>query len=79
MLDPRLDGHAEDHAVGVELQLNELDQQLARARSQGRADDAAGLERLVGELLDDLARTAEAIANPHWDRPVFHGNVRHAA
>ncbi|MBW8825665.1 MAG: hypothetical protein JF603_04845 [Acidobacteria bacterium] len=79
MADPRLAIHADDHATGLELQLNELNGQLERARAQGRSADEARLQQQIGELVDELAQTAEAIANPHWDRPVFHGDVHHAA
>jgi hypothetical protein len=79
MADPRLEAHLEAHASGVELELNELTEQLARARTQRRGDEVFRLEQQVVELVDELARTAEAIANPHWDRPVFHGDVNHAA
>ena len=75
MNDPRL----EDHATGVELQLTELNERLVRARRLGHHREAAELERQVAELIDDLARTAEAIAGSHFPRPVFHGPARHAA
>jgi len=65
MTDPRL----EDHAVGVELQLTELNEELARARVQGRTERLAALEKEIAALQDDLARTAERIAGEHWDGP----------
>ena len=75
MNDPRL----EDHATGVELQLNELQERLVRARRLGDASEAADIDRQVADLIDDLASTAEAIAGSHFPRPVFHGPARHAA
>jgi DnaJ-domain-containing protein 1 len=62
MADPRL----EDHAVGVELQLTELTEELERARVQGRADRMRQLEAEIAELQDDLASTAEQIVSEHW-------------
>ena len=58
MVDPRL----EDHAVGVELQLMELVEQQERASLQGRTEDAASMQQQIEALQDDLARTAETIA-----------------
>ena len=57
MADPRL----EDHAVGVELQLTELNEELERARVQGRTEQIGRLEREIAALQDDLASTAERI------------------
>jgi len=57
MADPRL----EDHAVGVELQLTELNEELERARVQGRTEQMGRLEREIAALQDDLASTAERI------------------
>lgn len=65
MADPRL----EDHAVGVELQLTELNEELERARVQGRPERMRELQRDIAVLQDDLARTAEAIVAEHWQEP----------
>ena len=65
MTNPRL----EDHAVGVELQMTELAEQIERALIQGRADDAARLRVEHDRLQDDLVRTADAIAEGRWDLP----------
>ena len=73
MQDPRL----EAHASGIELQLNELTGQLTRARRSGQANAVAAIERQLAELLDDLARTEEALARPQG-RVRFHG-ATHAA
>ena len=73
MTDPRL----EDHAVGVELQLTELTEELERARVQGRTDRMAALQREIAALQDDLATTAERITGEHWDTPEIHAD--HAA
>jgi hypothetical protein len=68
MADPRL----EDHAIGVELQLTELNEELERARVQGLPDRAAQLEREITALQDDLADTAEAIVDEHYE----HAEIR---
>jgi DnaJ-domain-containing protein 1 len=68
MADPRL----EDHAVGVELQLTELTEELERARVQGRADRMRQLEAEIAELQDDLASTAEQIVSEHWHEAEVH-------
>lgn len=73
MTDPRL----EDHAVGVELQLTELNEELERARVQGRTERMAELAPEIAALQDDLATTAERIAGEHWDGPEIHAD--HAA
>jgi hypothetical protein len=65
MADPRL----EDHAVGVELQLTELNEELERARVQGRRERMLTLEREIAVLQDDLAATAERIVGEHWQEP----------
>ena len=67
MADPRL----EDHAVGVELQLTELTEELERARVQGRTERMGELEDELARLRDDLAasamRSAEHFAEPEID------------
>jgi len=68
MTDPRL----EDHAIGVELQITELVEQMARARVQGRFEQVAELQPEVDALQDELARTAESIADEHWRRADIH-------
>jgi len=68
MTDPRL----EDHAVGVELQLTELNEELERARVQGRTERMAELSKEIAELQDDLAVTAERITGEHWAEPEIH-------
>jgi hypothetical protein len=68
MTDPRL----EDHAVGVELQMTELVEQMARARVQGQLDRVVELQAQLTALQDDLAVTAESIADEHWRRPEIH-------
>lgn len=59
MADPRL----EDHAVGVELQLTELNEERERARVQGRPERMRELEVEIDALRDDLADTADKIVN----------------
>ena len=68
MTDPR----HEDHAVGVELQLTELNEELERARVQGRTERMAALQREIAVLQDDLATTAERIAGEHHDHAEIH-------
>jgi hypothetical protein len=48
-----------DHAMGLELQLDELMEQRERARVQGRSADAARLEGEISALQAELALTAE--------------------
>ena len=68
MADPRL----EDHAIGVELQLTELTEELERARVQGRTDRMRELEREIAALQDELTDTAERIAGEHWHTAQVH-------
>ena len=70
MADPRL----EDHAVGVELQLTELTEELERAKVQGRTERIGVLERELGRLQDDLAATAERLADEHFEEPHIHAD-----
>jgi hypothetical protein len=51
-----------DHEVGLELQLIEAVEQHERAVRQGRAGDAATLEREIASLQGELAETAERMA-----------------
>ncbi len=51
-----------DHAMGLELQLEELQEQRQRARVQGRWDDARRLEIEIEQLQAELAATAEILA-----------------
>ena len=51
-----------DHAMGLELQLEELNEQRQRARVQGRWDDARRLEAEIAQLQGELAATAEVLA-----------------
>ncbi|MBV9284649.1 MAG: hypothetical protein JO176_08535 [Acidimicrobiia bacterium] len=59
MIDPRL----EDHAVGLELQIVELEERCHRAVVQGRQEDADRLEREAETLRTELASTAELLAS----------------
>lgn len=68
MTDPRL----EDHAVGVELQITELVEQIERARVQGRPERVAQLQPELEALQDELADTAEHLADEHWGRAEIH-------
>jgi hypothetical protein len=57
MTDPRI----ENHAVGVELQLVELVDQLEWAQDQGRDGDVTRLRAEIDELQAELASTAEQL------------------
>jgi hypothetical protein len=59
MMDPRL----EDHAVGLELQIVELEERCQRAIVQGRTEDADRLEREAESLRTELASTAELLVS----------------
>jgi hypothetical protein len=52
----------EDHAMGLELQLEELTEQRKRAEVQGRSGDAARLDAEIGAIQAELAATAEVLA-----------------
>ena len=51
-----------DHAMGLELQIEELTEERERALVQDRADDAARLDGEIAPLQAELAETAEHIA-----------------
>jgi SAM-dependent MidA family methyltransferase len=51
-----------DHAMGLELQLEELQEQQQRARVQGRAAEVERLQDEMEELQTELAATSEMIA-----------------
>lgn len=64
-----------DHAMGLELQLEELNEQRERARVQNRPDDVHRLDAEIAGLQDELATTAEALAFPdaqHDEEPRLH-------
>ena len=52
----------EDHAFGVELQINELVEQRARAEVQGDAARAAEIDAEIGVRQDELVDPAEHVA-----------------
>ena len=58
-MDPRL----EDHAVGLELQIVELEERRRRAETQGCQDVADGFQREINALQSELANTAELLAS----------------
>ena len=68
MTNPRL----EDHLVGLELQLVELVEQRERARVQHRPGDAVRIQGEIEALQEEMARTAEVIAEPDAYIPEFH-------
>lgn len=49
-----------DHALGLELQLEELVEQRERARVQGRDDDLPPIDAEIASLQQELTDTAEA-------------------
>lgn len=51
-----------DHAMGLELQLEELIEQQARATVQGRNQDAERLALEADAVQAELAETAERVA-----------------
>jgi len=59
MLDPRL----EDHAVGLEMQILELEERRKRAAVQGRVEEAGRIEHELDELQQELTLTAEQLAS----------------
>jgi hypothetical protein len=58
-MDPRL----EDHAVGLELQIVELEERKQRALVQGRVEDASRLEQEEDTLRAELVNTAELLSS----------------
>jgi hypothetical protein len=57
----QLPADAEDHAVGLELQIVELVERQERARVQGHSEEADALQPEVEELQVELAKTAEQV------------------
>ena len=51
----------DDHAMGLELQLEELSEQRERARVQARLEDVARLDTEISALQSELASTAELL------------------
>ena len=50
-----------DHAMGLELQLEELFEQQRRAMVQGRGPDAEQLQSEIEQLQSELAATSELV------------------
>jgi hypothetical protein len=72
---------AADHAMGLELQIEELTEQRQRAITQRRDGDALFLGREIAKLQAELAATAEVVATqpPTPDPgPVYHDIPEHA-
>ena len=61
---------AEDHALGLELQLIELVEQQTRARLQHRDEDVIAAQREIDALQEELARTQE-MASEKAGQPAF--------
>jgi hypothetical protein len=53
------DQRAADHALGLELQIEELVERRERARVQGRGDDEAALTEQIADLQVELAEAAD--------------------
>ena len=71
MTDPRI----EDHAVGVELQINELVEKRERAVVQGRTERAAELQQEIEVLQTELAATADKVADEEFASPDITGEA----
>jgi hypothetical protein len=61
---PKDDFPPADHAMGLELQLEELIEQQRRAVVQGRSADADRLAAEIAALQQELAAAAERAAEP---------------
>ena len=61
-----------DHAVGVELQLEELVEQRERALVQGRVDDAGAIDTEIAALQSELGDTIESAAEAEAPIPTLH-------
>lgn len=57
-----MDFRPADHAMGLELQIEELMEQRRRAQVQGRSEDVARLAAEIEALQSELAATAEILA-----------------
>lgn len=53
---------AADHAMGLELQIEELMEERTRAQVQGRSAEVTRLDGEIAQLQAELATTAEEIA-----------------
>jgi hypothetical protein len=62
-----------DHAVGLELQLEELRVRLARARRDGWPDEIHALELEVAAMQLELADVAEDPTETHYAPVLLHG------
>jgi len=58
-----------DHAMGLELQLEELREQQERARVQGRTSDVERLQQEIGQLQAELAATTEMLSSEAAPEP----------
>lgn len=68
---PVTDPRMEDHAVGVELQINELVEKRERALVQGRSERATLLQQEIEVLQTELAVTADKVADEDFGPPDF--------
>ncbi|MGI8493316.1 MAG: hypothetical protein ACR2KC_07350 [Acidimicrobiales bacterium] len=67
-----MSNHEADHALGLELRLEELVEQAARAEVQGRTDDAEALQSEIAALQQELATTAERAASGAAEPAIVH-------
>lgn len=70
-----------DHAMGLELQLEELRERQTRAVVQHRRDEAERLQSEIDELQAELAATAEMVCgeDPAEEPPHMHDEAKLAA
>jgi hypothetical protein len=61
------DARPSDHAMGLELQIEELVERRQRALVQGRSADAERLGVEIAALQEDLAATADRLAEEGED------------
>lgn len=64
--------HDADHAVGLELQIEELVEQRTRAQVQGRPQDAGSIDAEIAGLYTELADTVERAASSSQPPPTVH-------
>jgi hypothetical protein len=72
------DFRPDDHAMGLELQLEELTEQRERALVQGRDEDAERLAAEASALQAELAATAERLAREGGPPPEPVPELHHA-
>jgi hypothetical protein len=68
-----MDFRPADHAMGLELQIEELIEQRRRALVQDRSEDVGRFDREIEALQAELAATAEilAVLGPQPEEPPY--------